>query len=246
MISILICDDDRIFALRLKASVEALLEEKRTAGKVSVFNSAEEIGGETLANCDAAFLDIDFVGKEYNGLDIARRIRSLRNDAVIVFVTNFVEYAPAGYEVRAFRYLLKDELTKKLDECIDRVLQQLRAEKSDIKIQVEGEQISLPVRNLVYMESMGHTLIFHALCKGYEPDRTYTCYGTIRKMEEALSERGFLRCQKSYLVNMAHIKKLNSTQVLLSNGVPLPVSSRGYAECKRRYLLWKGRDGWTF
>lgn len=246
MISILICDDDRNFALRLKASIEALLEEKRTAGKVSVFNSAEEIGGEMLAYCDAAFLDIDFAGKEYNGLDIARRIRSLRNDAVIVFVTNFVEYAPAGYEVRAFRYLLKDELTKKLDECIDRVLQQLRAEKSDIKIQVEGEQISLPVRNLVYMESMGHTLIFHALCKGYEPDRTYTCYGTIRKMEEALSERGFLRCQKSYLVNMAHIKKLNSAQVLLSNGVSLPVSSRGYAECKRRYLLWKGRDGWTF
>ena len=246
MIHTLICDDDKVFALRLKASLEALLEEKRIAGKVSVFGAAEEIGGETLASCDVAFLDIDFAGKEYNGLDIARKIRALRNDAVIVFVTNFVEYAPAGYEVRAFRYLLKDELSKKLDECIDQVLQQLRAEKSDIKIQVEGEQIALPVRDIMYLESMGHTLVFHVQCKGYEPDRTYNCYGSIGKMEDALSERGFLRCQKSYLVNMAHIKKLNSAQVLLSNGVSLPVSSRGYAECKRRYLLWKGRDGWTF
>ena len=42
------------------------------------------------------------------------------------------------------------------------------------------------------------------------------------------------------------IKKLSSAQVLLSNGVSLPVSSRGYADCKRQYLLWKGRDGWTF
>ena len=65
------------------------------------------------------------------------------------------------------------------------------------------------------------------------------------KMEAELSGRGFLRSQKSYLVNMAHIKKLNSAQVLLSNGVSLPVSSRGYADCKRQYLLWRGRDGWS-
>ena len=245
MIHVLICDDDRAFALRLKESVEAILEEKRTAAKVSVFCSAEEIGGETLSSCDAAFLDIDFAGKEYNGLDIARRIRSLRNDAVIVFVTNFVEYAPEGYEVQAFRYLLKDELPRKLEGCLGEILRQLRTEKSDIKIQVEGEQISLPVRDIIYLESMGHTLIFHVRCKGYEPDRTYSCYGAIGKMEAELSARGFLRSQKSYLVNMAHIKKLNSAQVLLSNGVSLPVSSRGYADCKRQYLLWRGRDGWS-
>ena len=244
--NVLICDDDRVFALRLKASVEAILEEKRAQAKVSVFSSAEEIGGETLASCDVAFLDIDFAGKEYNGLDIARQIRAKRNDAVIVFVTNFVEYAPEGYEVRAFRYLLKEELPRKLERCLDEVLLQLRTEKSDIKIQVEGEQISLPIRDLLYVESMGHTLSFHVLCKGYSPDRAYACYGAIGKMEEALSGRGFLRCQKSYLVNMAHIRKLNSAQVLLSNGVSLPVSSRGYADCKRQYLLWKGRDGWTF
>lgn len=246
MIQILICDDDRAFALRLKESVEALLEEKRTAAKVSVFCSAEEIGGETLSGCDVAFLDIDFTGKEYNGLDIARRIRANGSDAVIVFVTNYVEYAPEGYEVRAFRYLLKEELPRKLEDCLWQILEQLRTEKSDIKIQVEGEQISLPIRDIVYLESMGHTLTFHVRCKGYEPDRSYSCYGAIGKMEKELSARGFLRCHKSYLVNMAHIRKLNSAQVLLSNGVSLPVSSRGYADCKRQYLLWRGRDGWTF
>ena len=126
------------------------------------------------------------------------------------------------------------------------MLQQLRTEKSDVKISVGGEPIALPLRELLYLESMGHTLHFHVLCKGYTPDRTYSCYGAIGKMEEELSDRGFLRVQKSYLVNMAHIKKLSSAEVLLSNGVSLPVSSRGYADCKRQYLLWKGRDGWTF
>lgn len=35
-------------------------------------------------------------------------------EAVLIFVTNFSEYAPEGYEVDAFRYLAKSELEKKL------------------------------------------------------------------------------------------------------------------------------------
>ncbi len=56
MIHILICDDDRAFALRLRAAVDALLEERRVSAKITVFSSAEEIGAETLASCDAGCL----------------------------------------------------------------------------------------------------------------------------------------------------------------------------------------------
>ena len=239
---ILICDDDRDFARGLKTSVEEILEKKHIAGKVSLFHAAEEIGGETLTGFDLAFLDIDFAGKAYNGLDIARRIREKGADTVIVFVTNYLEYAPVGYEVRAFRYLLKEELPKKLEDCLEQARGQMRKEKSDIRIQVEGEEITLMLRDVLYVESMGHSLIFHARCRGYDPDRSYSCYGAIGKMEEELSPRGFLRTQKSYLVNMAHIKSFNSRELVLSNGVSLPVGSKSYAACKRSYLLWRGKQ----
>ena len=36
--------------------------------------------------------------KGTDGLTLARRLRAARPDAVIVFVTNFVQYAPEGYE----------------------------------------------------------------------------------------------------------------------------------------------------
>lgn len=241
MIQIIICDDDAAFAERLSAAISTILTRDSISAKILVCNSAEEIGRETLVSCDVAFLDVDFKGKNYNGIDIARELRSLRNDAVIVFVTNYVEFAPEGYEVQAFRYLLKNELPQKLEASIGKIIGQLRTEKSDIKIQVDGEQIPLMIRDVVYVESMGHNLLFHVRCKGYEPDRQYSCYGAIGKMEEELSGRGFLRSQKSYLVNMAHIKKINSTEVLLSNGVKLPVSIKYYADCRRKYLLWRGQ-----
>lgn len=241
MLHILICDDDAVFALRLQSAVETILESRRTAAKIQVFHDAEEIGAETLGSCDIAFLDIDFARRSYNGLDLARRLRAASSEAVIIFVTNYLEYAPEGYELRAFRYLLKDELAQKLEGCVLQALEQLRTEKSDVKLFVEGEQLALPLRDLLYLESMGHTLLYHVRARGYTPDRVYSCYGAIGKAEEELAPRGFLRVQKSYLVNMAHVKRLTSAQALLSNGTSLPVSAKNYSDCKRQYLLWRGQ-----
>ena len=113
MINILICDDDSSFAARLKNLSEQYFSVHGIPAAVSAFSDAEEIGSETFASCDIALLDIDYVSKPYNGLDVARRLRAVRKDAVLIFITNYVEYAPEGYEVRAFRYLLKSEIDRK-------------------------------------------------------------------------------------------------------------------------------------
>lgn len=241
MTSIIICDDDKLFVSKLKSAVEVSMKNNRVYAKINTFCSAEEIGSEVLSACDIAFLDIDFAGKEYNGMDIARKIRSLRSDAVIVFVTNYLEYAPEGYEVQAFRYLLKNEIPQKLEVSISQMLTHIRTVKSNIKIQVDGELIDLRVQDILYIESMGHTLIFHVVSKECGVEKEYSCYSTLAQMEVDLAKRGFLRVHKSYLVNMAHIKKMNCTGVFLDNGSDLRVSSKTYSECKKKYMIWKGQ-----
>lgn len=67
-------------------------------------------------------------------------------------------------------------------------------------------------------------------------------YGRMEDLTEELEPEGFLRIQKSYLVNMAHIKKLNFDHVLLSNGEELPVSQKRYAQLKIQYLGWKNKQ----
>ena len=67
---------------------------------------------KNIAQYGILFLDID-LGKE-SGIDLARKMRKMNPEAVLIFVTNFSEYAPEGYEVDAFRYLAKSELEKKL------------------------------------------------------------------------------------------------------------------------------------
>ena len=242
MISILICDDDKLFVDKLRQTLESAMNRNKTPAKIHAFNSAEEIGSEVLAACDIAFLDIDFQGKSYNGLDIARKLRRNQSDAVIVFVTNYIEYAPEGYEVQAFRYILKNELPQKLESSVEQILAHIRKAKSNIKIQTEGELVDIRVQDLLFIESMKHTLIFHVAQKGRGEQREYSCYSSLSKMEEELAKRGFLRIHKSFLVNMAHIRKLNCNEALLDDGTILRVGSKTYAECKRQYLLWRGQN----
>ena len=45
--------------------------------------------------------------EQLDGLATARRIRSMDNKVVLIFITTFAQYAINGYEVNALDYVLK-------------------------------------------------------------------------------------------------------------------------------------------
>ena len=235
MVNIMICDDNREFMERLCADMQSALDSMNVKVKIYLYTQMESIPDSILSGCDIAFLDIDFEGKRYNGIDIARRIRVARRDAVIIFVTNYIEYAPGGYEVNAFRYVLKSDIQKKLPAYLPDALAQLRTERETMKIQNGGELIDIPLVDILYMESRQHTVIIHT------QQKEYRCYNSLTALEEELESKGFLRIHNSYLVNMSHLTKYSSTEAVLSDGTVLRVSARSYAVQKQKYLLWKGR-----
>ncbi len=52
--------------------------------------------------------------EKLNGMDTARKIREVDNEMEIIFVTSLIDYVQEGYEVRAYRYLLKPIELKEL------------------------------------------------------------------------------------------------------------------------------------
>lgn len=129
MIRVLICDDDEAFLNSMYDSVAAFLEEKQVKAKLHRFQYMEEISDQMMASCDIAFLDIDYNARNYTGMDIARRLRQFRKDAIIIFVTNFIEYAPEGYEVQVFRYILKRNLQSELKLYLQQAIDQLNTSR---------------------------------------------------------------------------------------------------------------------
>lgn len=240
MIRVMICDDAPLFGEKMREAVSEILKKYGLKPRVHVFAEKDEIGYDIMRTCDIAFLDIDFNNKEYTGIDIARELRKFRSDTIIIFVTNFIEYAPEGYEVQAFRYLLKENISSKLEFTLNAALKSLKAEQATFKIQINGEIIDLPLKDILYIESEQHLLKISLKDKD-KTVKQYSFYSSLSKIEEKLENRGFLRIHRSYLVNMAHIKKFNCHGAILSDGTSLSVSEKNYAELKKKYLLWRGR-----
>lgn len=239
MLNILICDDDKAMVDKICTVAENVLRNADKKAKIHTFTDAAVISNQILADCDIALLDIDFEGADYNGMDVARRLRSIRSDAVIIFVTNFIEYAPEGYEVQAFRYVLKRDIQADLQAILPLALKQLN--KETLPIQVNGEIIKIALEDILYLEVQQHnvTVVTTKLTPQRKP-KEYIFYATLSELEERLEPLGFLRIHKSFLVNMKHLKKFQCREATLDNGMTLRVGEKSYSENKQKFLLWKG------
>lgn len=234
---ILVCDDDQ----KALGRVTALLAEpcRKIQAQLTATEHPEEL--KDLSGFDLAFLDIDMKG--VNGLTLARRLRAARPDAVIVFVTNFIQYAPEGYEVQAFRYLLKPTLEEKLPACFVRAVEEIKRRRQSIVVRSDGNMVELHLQDVLYFESNQRIVTAFLSSGGKEVCRFYA---SLTELTRQLGDAGFLRIQRSYLVNMAYIQQFQYGAVELQNGVRLPVSAKHYAQHKQHYLLWKGQTTWRF
>ena len=242
VIRVLICDDDLLFLTKLESYIQSFFQQAGVKSKVHAYRTWEEIGTVLLSSYDIAILDMDFSQKNYTGIDIAKQLREARSDAVIIFLTNYIEFAPEGYEVQAFRYIIKSELSKKLEPCLNLALNHLNASKETMKIQINGELIDIRFTNILYFEVQQHTVIAYVE-KGSinKVIKQYRFYSSLSTLENQLAPHGFLKIHKSYLVNMEKIKKFQCHEAVLTNGTTLRVSARTYSQQKEKYLLWKGR-----
>lgn len=233
-IKVILCDDDPDFLKVLHNGVERTFSRLNIKTRIFSFNAPADISLELLAACDMAFLDIDFDREDRNGIDIARTLRQVNSHALIFFVTNYIDYAPAGYEVQAFRYILKRDMGEVLERYILQAMESMAAGQEFLRLRDKEQTIDLPLEQVSYLEVLDHYVSIHT---GSE---NYTLNATLSGMESEMEEHGFLRIHKSYLVNMAHIRKFRSRECLLLDGTLLAVSEKNYSQQKQKYLLWKG------
>ena len=233
-VQIVLCDDDPVFLTELHREVERIFAKMNRKVTVKAFGSPTAIPAEYLAACDMAFFDIDFETEEQNGIDIARLLRQVNRRALIFFVTNYIDYAPAGYEVQAFRYILKRDIGEVLERYILQAVETIAEGKEHLRLRDKEQTIDLPLEQIAYLEVQDHYVSIHT------DSDSFTLNATLSSMEANMEDHGFLRIHKSYLVNMAHIRKFRSRECLLLDGTALAVSEKNYSQQKQKYLLWKG------
>lgn len=221
----LICDDEIHYANAIKESIERW---KKKTGIVSitydVFRSSEDML-DSLRNqtiYDLVFLDIQFP-TELNGLQVAKQLRMLNDQVVIVFVSNYDEYAIDGYKVNALRFLTKPISDNQVFECLDIAYRQWQITSSNSVILLETKQQMHRISNksIVYIESRAHYLDIHTL---NIENGTITIRMKIGEILKDLPSDMFVQCHQSYIINLLYVQRLTRTRVTLINNQEAPMS----------------------
>ena len=228
---IVICDDERIFLTYFR---QLLVKDSIEKGKdivVTEYSCGEELvkaytqGTET--SVDILFLDIYMGGM--NGLETARILREKGCGCLIVFLTNMEEYAREGYEVKAFRYLLKEQVDMEIGRVMDACRKELETEEYFV-FSYERCSYHVRKRDIFYFESRKRMVILYA------QNGQYQFYQRLDVLEEQLAGEGFLRCHRSFLVQERYVKSWKENALWLEDGTQIPIS-RTYEKAVNKRLL---------
>ncbi len=132
MIRALIVDDEQLSLKRLKKQLEA---SGMAEVKGAFTNPLEALAflGENKA--DAVFLDIEM--PDMDGIELASRILDLQGNIAIVFVTAYNQYAVEAFRINALDYLLKPVPAERLNETLQRIMQEKKLPVSSDRVTVQ-------------------------------------------------------------------------------------------------------------
>lgn len=165
---------------------------------------------------DVIYLDVQMA--HMDGMTAAKRIRQQERQVLIVFVTNYVQYAIDGYAVNALDFLLKPVTAFAFAEHFKKVAAKLAvADVPSLTLRIDGELVKLPINELTYIESNGHYLTVHTT------NQDFSLIESLKNIEETLLPHHFFRCNNSYLVNLAQVTGIQDGDALVA-GTPLRIS----------------------
>ncbi len=198
MIRVLIAEDDPRCARQLRQFLDSYSQETGRTFRITHYDNGEDLVERYQPEFDLLLLDVDMPFMD--GMTAAGHIRRLDPEVVIVFVTNLAQYAIQGYSVNALDYILKPLNYFSFSQRLTRALRYVKKrEDAYITVAVKGGALKLEVGNIHYIERLGRQLMFHT------HDGIHASSATLQQMEDALSGKGFARCNKGYLVNLAHV-----------------------------------------
>ncbi len=233
---IIILDDDAVFAEELYNQISTGFARRDWPLSCQVFASPQMLLKEDLSDVQVAFLDIDM--PEINGIEVAWQLRQSYPDIILIFVTAYIQYAPTGYKVNAFRYIMKNQYVKEIDACLDAIQDKLFEDTETLLVELKDTTTEIALKDILYFEGTSYRRVLLHRVSSAGPH--LECLGKLGDYEKKLQDKGFIRLHKSFLVNMCYISRLANYQVKLRNGEVLKVSENNYREICSQYLMWKG------
>jgi DNA-binding LytR/AlgR family response regulator len=225
-IRIAVCDDDSFYTEKLEKSLYEWFSVRKLTCRIITFASADRFFSKNT-DFDLILLDIDMPG--ITGIEAAERLRKTDKNTSIVFITNLTSFVFEAIKFKPFRFIRKQFLETELSEMLEAFIKSKDCIFLDV-IDENSRQLSIKANEVSYIEAFRHDISVH--CGG----RIYKADLTLNELENLLSDAGFIRIHKSFLVNCRFIYEINGGFAVTDDGERLAISRYRMKTVKDSFL----------
>ncbi len=219
---IAICDDENKDIEKLSSHINCYSFDIDTKIEIFPFISGNDLyhSCENGASYDIIFIDIEM--PNCNGIEIARKIKILTTESLIVFVSNYPEYMQESFSAHPYFFLQKPINRSQIFQILDDSIEHMKKNNSHIVIvNNNGINVVVHLNTLMYIESTNSkdkNLRFHTT------KEDIATKGIIKEWIERLEPYGFICCYRGIIINLKYVHFLYKRNVTLTDGSTFPIS----------------------
>ena len=227
---IAICDDNENDIERTREYIEKIFTGAEIADMLICTDGHSLLSELKNKSMDIVFLDIEMPG--INGLETARKIREFDKHIMIVFLTGYIEFSLQGYEVSAFRYILKNQDESYYLQNFAEIHNEYVLKNKTLVIDARSGTKIFFLNDIFFIEVMNKDISIHTHDKSYEFSKTLSW------VESRVDTVFFVKSHKSFIINAAHIDKIENSSIVFKNGKAIPLSRSFKENVVKTYLKY--------
>lgn len=217
-----ICGEDEI----INKQIKEIITDNYLDLNITCLQSMDDIKKKN------SFLDILIIDVEFyveNDKEIIRFVEKKNKRCKFIFYGDFSINIEKIFETSPAYFLLKPMNQIKITAAMNKAIEMIEKDiKDEIILEYNHKIEKIKTDDILYVESDKRVLYI------YGSFGQRTIYQKLDDFENKV--KGFIRCNKSYLVNSQHISIFSKEGIILKNNKKKPVSYKRYKEAKKQFL----------
>lgn len=230
---IAICDDDKNICTQIENTLLEYSKKPIQKIEVLVFLSGEDLIEYINKGNLFQLIYLDIEMKKMNGVDVGKYIRKILKDYAteIVYISGYNGYDRQLFDVHPLHFIEKPISSDIVIQDFELALERIGKKILYFHYQKEHDTYRVSVNDIIYFENCNREI------KIIMTNGNDSFYGTFDEITLRLSGQLFIQIHRSFLVNYNHVSIIRYNDVVMSNGVTLPISRAKRQEFRRMQLL---------
>jgi DNA-binding LytR/AlgR family response regulator len=233
-VRIAVCEDEKAHQNIIRSLLQGWATVSGRDIDVSAFNDAESL----LMLWDDVVFDVlilDIEMKKMSGMELAKTIRRIDEDVIIIFVTSHSSYSLEGYDVNPLHFLMKPLDEKVFFKALDKAFAIYQLTGGDgLIIHSDAGLEKISIGKIHYISMYSHT------AEIYTSDEMYITRMTVNDLLRALPAH-FVTCHRSYIINMFKVSCVFDDHVVIADDIEIPISRGNIKKVRELFVRLRTR-----